>query len=271
MKRRDFLAGAAALAQTPGARLPLDLPFTDSAGRAVRLADFFDGARPVLLVPGYWHCPQLCGLVMQSLLNALHQGGVARAGFRIVGFSIAPEDTPASARARRESDLAFAEFLLQGQPAAAPLALELLVGRGDASARLAAALGVRYGAAAPAQAAGRGAVDSLLRGKDASGKNGPQYEHPAVVVVATPTGRVARYLPGLGCEPGELRVALAEARGGRIAGIGERIALFCSHLEPQAGGHTDAVMAATRVTGLGAAALLAAWCWRRRHGAQHGD
>lgn len=271
MKRRDFLAGAAALVQVPGAQLPLDLPFTDSAGRAVRLGEFFDGMRAVLLVPGYWHCPQLCGLVMQSLLAALHQGGAARAGFRIVGFSIAPEDTPASARARRASDLAFGEFLLQGQPAPAPLALELLVGRGDASARLAAALGVRYGAAVPARAEGRGTLDALLHGKGAGGNNRPEYEHPAVVVVATPAGRVARYLPGLGHDPGELRVALAEARGGRIAAIGERIALFCSHLEPRAGGHTDAVMATTRITGLGAAAMLAAWCWRRRHGAQHGD
>ncbi|HET8749046.1 MAG TPA: hypothetical protein VFM98_25865 [Ramlibacter sp.] len=247
MKRRDFLAGAAALVQLPGAELPLALQFRDSAGRSVRLGDFFDGVRPVLLVPGYWHCPQLCGLVMQSLLDALHKGGVAREGFRIVGFSVAPEDTPADARKRRASDLAFAGFLLQGKPAHSPIALELLVARGDASARLAGALGVRYVPSAQG------------------------YEHPAVVIVATPSGRVARYLPGLGLDPGELRVALAEARGGRIAGIGERIALFCSHLEPQPGAHTGAVMTATRITGLGAAAALAAWCWRRRHGAQHGD
>lgn len=242
MKRRAFLAGAAALVERPGAALPLDLPFTASDGRAVRLRDHFDGQRAVLLVPGYWRCPQLCGLLMQALLQGLEQAQVARNSFRIVGFSIDPGDTPASAQARRANDLDFARFLRQGRPAARALDLDLLVGHPQSSARLAEALGVRY---APA---------------------GNGIEHPAVVAVATPQGRVSRYLPGLAFDAGELRVALAEARGGRIGAWSERVALFCSHLEPSVGRYDAAVLNLTRATGLGVAAVLGAWCWRRRGG-----
>lgn len=245
MKRRDFLA-AAALVQRPGEALPLDLPFTDSAGRAVRLRDFFDGVRPVLLVPGYWRCPQLCGLLMQGLLQGLHEAQAARDGFRIVGFTLDPQDTPATAQARRASELAFAQFLQQGQPEPLALDLQLLVGAPASSERLAQAAGV------------------------SSHRAGDGFEHPAVVIVATPDGHVARYLTGIRFAPDTLRVALAEARGGRIGALTEQVALFCSHLEPTAGQYNAAVMGTTRAVGVGSVALLAAWIWRRARGDRDG-
>src|SRR5690349_1582810 len=90
----------AGLEQRIGAYLPLDSEVTDEAGHLRRLADLVDGTRPVLLVPGYYRCAQLCGLVMRGLLEALHAGGMPRTRWRIVGIGIDPQETPADARAR---------------------------------------------------------------------------------------------------------------------------------------------------------------------------
>jgi len=55
----------------PGERLPLSIPLVDEAGRAVRIGDYFDGTRPVLLVLAYYECPMLCSLVLNGLTEAL--------------------------------------------------------------------------------------------------------------------------------------------------------------------------------------------------------
>ena len=60
----------ATVVEKPGARVPLDLQFNDEEGRPVRLKDFFKD-RPVVLVMAYMRCPQLCSLVLNSVIEAL--------------------------------------------------------------------------------------------------------------------------------------------------------------------------------------------------------
>lgn len=228
----------AGLAQRPGESLPLEMALTDSDGARVRLGDFFGDRRPVLLVLGYYRCPQLCGLVMHGVLEALHD---SRAGaVRVVAVSIDPQDTPATARARRERDLDYARFLTPGE---APLPdLHLLVASAADSARLARRVGFSYTASA-----------------------GPaRFAHPAAVLVVTPQGRVSRYLMGVGYDAAELRTALADASGGRIGGLSDRIALLCAHFDPRWGRYSDTILDALRVAGVAGALALGAWCWRRR-------
>lgn len=240
----------AGLEQRLGARLPLDLPALDEAGHAHRLGDFFDGTRPVLLVPGYYRCPELCGLVMHGLLDALQASGVDRARWRIVRFSIAPSETPADARARREADAAYAQYVLGARRADAPLDLHLLTLREADQRSLAAAVGLRY-----------------ERLRDADGTPGATpgaYAHPASVVVVTPRGTVSRYFNGLGVDAAEMRVALADAAGDRIGAVTSRLALLCAHFDPRVGRHTEAVMNTARAVSLLLVAALVGWCWRRR-------
>lgn len=229
----------AGVTQRLGAQLPLAMPVVDSEGRALRLGALFGDGRPVLLVPGYYRCPQLCGLVMHGLLESLRDAKVAAADVRIVGISIDAEDTPATARTRRDADLAYAQFL---RGPGAPLAdLRLLVAPAAQTQALARQAGFRY-----------------------SGDASQGIAHAAAVIVATPQGRISHYLLGVRFDPGELRGALAEASGGRVGSLSERIALLCAHFDPAVGRFSGPVMAALRVGGLLLAAGLAAWCWRRR-------
>jgi protein SCO1 len=223
-------APAAAIEQRIGAQLPLDMKLVDDLGGVVRLGDYFDGERPVLLVLGYYQCPQLCGLLMHGLLEGLQESKVSRRQWRIVGVSIDPQDTPATARARRELDRAYADFLLGSRQADAPLDLHLLV-------------------AAPG---------------DAALQAGARFAHPAAVMVVTPRGEVSRYFMGINFAPAELRSGLARARGGAVGVMSERIALLCAHFDPTVGRHSGAVMNGIRLLALIGVTGFAAWAWLRR-------
>lgn len=236
----------AKLEQHPGARLPLELPAIDEAGRAHQLADFFDGRRPVLLVPGYYRCPQLCGLVMHGLIDALQASRVDRSQWRIVRFSIDPSETPADARARRDAEAGYAQFAFGLRASDTPPDLHLLTLREGDARLLANDIGYRF---QPLQ--------------DANANDGA-YAHPASVVVVTPHGTVSRYFNGLQFDAAELRVALADAAGDRVGSVTSRLALLCAHFDPRVGRHTESVMNAVRAISLALVAALAAWCWRRR-------
>jgi protein SCO1 len=237
--RRDapalWIAPQRALEQRPGAKLPLDVQGIDEGGAPHRLAEFFAGNRPVLLVPSYYRCSQLCGLVMHGLLQSLERGGEQR--WRVVAFSIAPNETSADARARRDADLSYASFVGLAKPD-----LHLLTLAPADVDRLARVLGFKY---------------QRLR---------DDIVHPATVVVVTPRGTVSRYFNGVAFDPGELRVALADAAGDRVGAITSRIVLMCSHFDPRTGTHDGDVMAAVRIVSLALVAALAAWIWRHRQG-----
>jgi protein SCO1/2 len=237
----------AKLEQRLGTRLSLDLPATDETGQPRLLGDFFDGTRPVLLVPGYYRCPQLCGLVMHGLLDALHAGGIDRTRWRIVRFSIDPKETVADARARLDTDAGYAQFLLGSRGASVPLDLHLLTLDAADARVLAHDVGYGYEELRNAQAG------------DA------RFAHPASVIIVTPHGTVSRYFNGLQFDPAELRVALADAAGDGVGRVTSRLALLCSHFDPLVGRHDAAVMNSVRAMSLLIVAALALWCWRRRH------
>jgi protein SCO1 len=243
-------APAAAIEQRIGAQLPLDMKLVDDLGGVVRLGDYFDGERPVLLVLGYYQCPQLCGLLMHGLLEGLQESKVSRRQWRIVGVSIDPQDTPATARARRELDRAYADFLLGSRQADAPLDLHLLVAAPGDLRRLARRVGFGYSATASND---RAALQA-----------GARFAHPAAVMVVTPRGEVSRYFMGINFAPAELRSGLARARGGAVGVMSERIALLCAHFDPTVGRHSGAVMNGIRLLALIGVTGFAAWAWLRR-------
>jgi protein SCO1/2 len=275
-------AGARALAPAPqapdagieqhlAAPLPLALRFVDSRGAAVKLGDYF-GDRPVLLVLGYYRCPQLCGLLMHGLLEALHDSQLARADYRIVRVSIDPADTPASATARRDVDLRYAAALESSGAAAqpAPLALELLTGTPAPIAELARSVGFRYSATGGGDVAPEAQREAGADGRavrvDSTGSTDAaalaRFAHGAAVVVAGPDGRISRYLMGVRFDPHELRLAVVDASAGRIGSWTDRIALLCAHVDPRLGRYSAVLLDGMRAFGIALVLLLGAVLWR---------
>src|SRR5262249_38221588 len=86
-----------------------------------------------------------------------------------------------------------------------------------------------------------------------------QYAHPAGFVVATPDGRLSRYVYGVDVPASNLRWALVEASGGTIGSPVDKVLLMCFHYGPSTGRYNFAVMAAVRLLGLATLAALAAF------------
>lgn len=218
-----------ALAPTPGARLPPDLPLRDEGGHATTFAAA-QGGRPAVLVLADYTCTVLCGTALGLASMALRDGGQ---GAVLLVLGIDPRDGPAEAAAMK------AAYVAPGEGAA-----HFLVAARPALDRVEAVLG--YHAAYDA------ATDS--------------FAHPAGLVVLAPDGRVSRVLPGLEADAATLRLALVEASEGRIGSLGERIRLFCYGFDAARGIYAAMVRRVlsigTVLTMLAMAAFLV-WTWRR--------
>ncbi|HEV2673245.1 MAG TPA: SCO family protein [Aliidongia sp.] len=200
--------------QKPGATLPLDLRLADEAGEPVRLGDFIRG-RPTLLALVYFHCPNLCGVVLGDLLTGLQATGVVPGqDYDLLAVSIDPSETPADASAAKNQHLM--EFPTPG----AAEGWHFLTGSETALASLEQAVGYRA------------RFDPSFK----------QFIHPAGVVVVTPDGRVARYLLGVGYRANDLKLGLLDASTGAVATMTRAILLTCWHYDPTTGRYSLAIL-----------------------------
>ena len=216
---------AAALAglgfdQHPGAALPRDAVLRDEAGAPLRFGALV-GARPLVLVFDYFRCTTLCGLVLGDLAATLAEVPLDPGrDYGVVAVSIDPTETPADAarlKARHfASDRRFAA------------AARFLTGDAAEVGRLADAVGFRY------------RYDPALG----------QYAHPAGLVLVTPQGTIARYLPGVAYAPLDLRLGLVEASRGTIASPSAHLLLLCYGYDPAQGRYSALVGRLMQLVGL---------------------
>jgi protein SCO1/2 len=190
-----------------GVRVPVDLPFTDAAGRQVRLADLLRPDRPLVLVLSYYRCPMLCDLVLSGLSRPVRDlGWTPGREIQLVTVSIDPADTRGAARLKQAAVLQ-----ALNRPDAGP-GWPFLTGDAARVRALADAVGFRY----------------------AYDPRSEQFAHPAVVVMLTPDGRVSRYLYGVDFRLLDLRLAAVEAAQGRTGSFVDRVLLTCFRYEPSA-------------------------------------
>jgi len=209
---------------------PLDLTFTDSAGKPVALRQYFRQNRPVILNLGYFGCPMLCGLVMNGLLEAMREIDMMPGrDYDVLSISFDPSETSVLARLKKQNYIK--EF---GHPEAAG-GWHFLVGDEQSTKKLTEAVGYGFKWNAP-------------RG---------EFAHAAVIIVLTPDGTVSRYLYGVQFPPRTLRLSLVEASQGKIGSTLDRILLYCFHYDAGAGEYTPAAMNIMRLGGGVTAAALA--------------
>jgi protein SCO1 len=202
-------------------QLPLDLAFVDEAGQSVKLGDYFDAGLPVILTLNYSDCPMLCSLELNGLVQGLKQlDWTLGREFRIVTVSIDPNETPDKAARTKQ------RYLRQYDRPGSEGGWHFLVG-GEAQIRqLADAVGFRY----------RYVPDKK------------EYYHAAALALATPNGRIGRYLYGVEYHPRTLRLALTETGEGKIGSAMDQLILYCSMYDPKEGSYA---LVASRVMSLG--------------------
>lgn len=224
----------------PGAELPLQASLRDEQGRAQPLAAFFTG-KPVVLVLEYLRCRTLCGVTLERLIAALDALPLAAGrDFNLVVISIDPRDTPEDAASAR------AKYLAGYHHPDGERGMHFLTGSEVSVREIAEAVGFPY------------EYDAAL----------DQYIHPAGFVIATPDGRISRYV--LGIDPGsaELQASLAGAARGERHDVLDRILLLCHAAGLPTGRYSAPILAAFAAANLaGTAALIGVFVTiRRRRG-----
>lgn len=231
-----------------GSQVPLDVPFVDHEGRAVRLRDLFKAGRPVILTLNYYGCPTLCSTVLNGALQGM-KGLAFTPGneYQVVTLSIDPTEGPALAKAKRQSYLeGLGKRVGEG-------AWPFLTGAEADIRRVADAVGFRYK-------------------YDAATK---QYSHVGGLFVLTPSGALSQILYGIEFRPRDLRLALVDASAGGIGSPLDKLLLFCYHYDPDARRYLITPMGVMRLGGaftvlLLGTFLLTFWRRERRNSVVHG-
>jgi protein SCO1 len=224
--------------QRLNAQIPLDMTFRDESGASVQLRSFF-GSKPVVLAPVYYRCPMLCSQILSGVVAGLRPLSLKPGrDFNVVAISFDPADTPAEAMLKRT------QYSHSYSSRAGVNGWHFLVGSQAAITPVMQAIGFHY------------RWDPVHK----------MFIHASGVMIATPEGRVARYLYGVEYEPKDLKLSLVEASHNRIGSAVDQILLFCYHYDPKTGKYGAVVLGSLKI---GAIFLLIAmsvglfFLWRR--------
>jgi len=210
------------------AEIPMGLEFRDEYGAVVTLGDYFDGTKPVILTLNYYKCPMLCGLQLNGLLDGLMDlDWTPGQEFELVTVSINPLETPALATEKKQN------YIKRYERPSAARGWHFLTGREPEIRQLASTLGFGY----------------------FYDRETGEYAHAAAIFIATPDGRVARYLYGIEYPEKRLRLALLEASNGEIGTTIDQLILYCFHYDPSSRRYAPVAMNIMRLGG-GATALV---------------
>jgi protein SCO1/2 len=215
--------------QNLGNALPLKDRFLDSNGTETALGAYFTH-RPVVMALVYYKCKMLCPQVLSGLAKTLRQVGFAPGkDYDVVITSIDPMDTPADGAVEKTH---FLESL--GTPDAGS-SVHFLTGQQAAITDLASATGFNY-----------------VRVPGPDGKM-DQFAHSSVIMIATPDGRMSKYLFGIDYQPRDVRLAVIQASTHHIGSLSDMILLYCCNYSPSAGKYTVSIL---RIMGLAAMGSL---------------
>lgn len=203
---QDAILQAIGVDEKPGAQVPLDLPFTDAAGKEVRLGDYLrDG--PAILTLNYYTCPMLCPLMFRGLAATMAEVKDLSPSkdYRIVTVSIDPEEIPEIVRAKANESHSLVAGLKDPDSR-----WPFLYGSAESIRRVTEAVGFRYK------------------------KVGTSFAHPSAQIVLSPGGKVSRYLYGIDIPPRDFKLALLEAADGKVGASSAKnaILLYCFHYDP---------------------------------------
>jgi protein SCO1/2 len=212
-----------------GEKISLDYTFINEEGQKVRLGDYFNQGRPVILNLVYYRCPMLCTFV----LNAVGEG-LAKLPtwspdeqYTLITISINPEETAEVAQAKK-SNYAKLLYDLPSVNANEPVKWHFWVSPDNQVKKLAEELGFSY------------YYDEVIE----------EYAHPAVTYVLSPDGTMSRNLYGLDYAVKDLRFAVLEASKGNVGNIVEKVLLYCYRYDAEQGSYVLFAVNAMKLGGL---------------------
>jgi protein SCO1/2 len=185
-----------------GQRVPVDLVFNDETGAPVTLKSLL--GKPTILTLVYYECPGICTPLLNNLVNTLDGVDLTPGkDYQVLTISFDPRDTSATASKKREN------YLKQFHRPVPPEAWRFLTGNQAAIDQITAAVGFHFK------------------------KVGQDFNHPGVIMVLSPDGRMMRYLQGTSFLPFDIKMAVIEASKGHQMATVNRVLSFCFAYDPQ--------------------------------------
>lgn len=217
--------------------------FTDEQNRFVRMKDYFDGKRPIILSFNYSDCPKLCSVQLEKMALALRDVQLfSDKDFQVISVCIDPTETPKRAREAKDK---FTKYYNKPDYHGG---WHFLTGSERQVRGLAEQCGVTY----------KYIPEQKL------------YSHPPVFLLISPEGKIVRYIYGLEYEPKTIRQALIEATEGKIGPSINRLEYLigCYMYNDSTGQYTFQAMALMRIGGILtivglAIGLVPYWLFRR--------
>lgn len=214
-----------------------NLGFKDEAGKDVKLAQYFEGNKPVILAMAYYECPNLCTLLLNGMTNALRNLSLEIGkDYEVVVVSIDHKETPELAADKKAAYLKSFGRLNAGNH------WHFLTGAEDQIQKLSSQVGFGY------------RWDPETK----------QYAHGSALFVLTGTGKISRILYGIEFPNKDLKLSLVEASDGRVGTILDRVLMFCYRYDSKSRGYAIEAMRVMRAGGAVMLVIVGAYIFSLR-------
>ncbi len=226
-----------------GSTPPLDATFTSHDGSQFTLNELVKSSEsiPTIISLGYYTCPMLCSLVINSTFDSLALSGLKPIeDYRFVFLSIDPKEDVelASKKYAGYYKKYFSKFESNKTN------IIFGVGREQDVKSLADGLGFGY----------------------VWDEKSEQYAHAAGIFLLSPeTGRLSRTLWGLNYEGADMRRALVEASEGKIGTVVDKILISCFRYDADSHKYGFYIFGAFKLVGVFTIIFIAGilfWLWR---------
>jgi len=212
-----------------GGVIDADLRFRDAQGQEVRLGDLMRGRQPIIFAPVYYSCPNLCTLVLNGVRDLINEMDLLPGKeYKVINISFDPANTPPLAAAKAENYAATLK-----DPSAADH-WYFLTGTEESIHAFTEAVGFKY---------------KFING---------QFSHASVLVLASPEGKITRYIYGVRYDAATARMALVEASAGKVGTTLEKVFVYCFRYDPLAGKYVPVAWRVMRIGGVLTLLVLAA-------------
>lgn len=188
--------------QKLGQNVPLGLSFSDETGSLVTLGQLIH--KPTILTLVYLHCPNVCGLLLQNLAGVLNELP-AEPGREYTVLSVSFDETEKPPLALEKKKI----YLKMIEKTFPTDAWRFLTGDRENIHKLTDAIGFHFK------------------------RVGEDFEHPVLIIILSPEGKITRYMYGTDILPLDLKMALIEASQGRIGPAISKVVRFCFSYDPK--------------------------------------
>jgi protein SCO1 len=222
--------------QRLGQQVPGDVAFQDEHGRTIKFGDLY-GSRPIVIMPMFFECKGVCGVETDSLLQAIIQMQDLSVGrdFDIVMLSINPKETPDLTLSRWNNTVRL--YNVHGDRPDGEKGFHFLTGTLPNIRRVTDALGFKWV---------YDAEEDLIN-------------HPAGLMVLSPTGKITGYLVNKEFPRVFLAHLIADATDSKISAKTESVLFGCIMIDHATGRRSLVIENVIRLTAAVFAVGLACW------------